>query len=54
MSLPPTKTELVGYSRFVTDLDDGYVIKNFLGKTQAEARKMYRSGRGYSTEDFMY
>jgi hypothetical protein len=54
MSLPPTKTELTGYSGFVTDLDARYVIKNFLGKTQADTRKMYPTGRGFSTEDFTY
>jgi len=52
--LPPSKTELIGYEGFVTDLDDRYVVKNFLGKTQADARKMYPSGRGFSTEDFTY
>jgi len=54
MSPPPTKTELIGYDRFVTALDDRYVIKNFLGKTQADARKMYPSGQGFSKEDFTY
>jgi len=53
-TLPPTKEELVGYTGFVTDLDARYVVKNFLGKTQAEARKMYPSGQGFSTEDFTY
>jgi hypothetical protein len=54
IALPPTKEELVGYSGFITDLDARYVVKNFLGKTQADARKMYPSGRGFSTEDFTY
>jgi hypothetical protein len=54
MSLPPTKMELVGCSGFVSGLDERYVVKNFLGKTQADARKMYPTGQGFSTEDFTY
>lgn len=51
---PPTIEQLVGCSRPVTGLDERYVVKHFLGKTQAEARKMYPTGGLYLTEDFTY
>lgn len=54
MNRPPTVEELIGSPRPVTGLDERYVVKHFLGKTQAEARKMYPSGGLYLTEDFTY
>jgi hypothetical protein len=54
MDRPPTIEKLVGCSRPVTGLDERYVVKHFLGKTQADARKMYPSGGTYLTEDFTY
>jgi hypothetical protein len=54
MDRPPTIEELVGCSRPVTGLDERYVVKHFLGKTQADARKLYPSGGLHLTEDFTY
>jgi hypothetical protein len=54
MNRPPTIEELVGCSRPITGLDERYVVKHFLGKTQAEARRMYPSGGIHLTEDFTY
>jgi hypothetical protein len=54
MDRPPTIEELVGCSRPVTGLDERYVVKHFLRKTQAEARKMYPTGGIHLTEDFTY
>jgi hypothetical protein len=54
MTRPPTVAELVGCPEPVTGLDERYVIKNFLGKTQTEARKMYPHGGMSITEDFTY
>ena len=54
MDRPPTIEELVGCSPPVTGLDERYVVKHFLGKTQADARKLYPSGGLHLTEDFTY
>jgi hypothetical protein len=54
MTRPPTVVELVGCPEPVTGLDERYVIKNFLGKTQADARRMYPHVGMYTTEDFTY
>jgi hypothetical protein len=54
MNRPPTVEELVGCSKPVTGLDERYVVKNFLGKSQADARAMFPTGGTYSTEDFAY
>jgi len=54
MNRPPPIEGLIGCSRPVTGLDERYVVKHFLGKTQADARKMYPSGGLHLTEDFTY
>src|SRR5262252_4657104 len=51
---PPTIEELIGSSKPITGLDERYVAKHFLGKTQSEARRMYPEGGYYLTEDFTY
>jgi hypothetical protein len=45
---------LVGCSKPVTGLDERYVVKHFLGKSQADARTMFPTGGTYITEDFTY
>lgn len=52
MADPPTRDDLAGPEP--NTLDELEVLKNFLGKTQAEARKMFEARRGFSTEDFMW
>jgi len=55
MNEPPTRELLAGPEPL--SLDGLTVIKNFLGKTHADARRMFaeRVGwRGFSTEDFMW
>jgi len=47
---PPTAKELVGPPPH--GLDEKWALKNFLGKTQAEAKEMCRSAA--VTEDFTY
>src|SRR5690349_7515938 len=54
MRRPPTVAELVGGPEPVTGLDERQVIDHFLGKTQAEARRMYPHGGLHITEDFTY
>ena len=51
MNKPPTLTELVTYAK---GLDERYVIKHFLGKTQSDARRMYPTGGTSLAEDFTY
>jgi hypothetical protein len=52
----PTMLELVpGYQGQVIDLDEQWAVKDFLGKTAAEAFEMYRKDGGHSyTEDLAY
>ena len=49
---PPNQEDLAGPEPL--SLDGWEVVKNFLGKTQADARRMFETGRGFSTEDFMW
>jgi len=51
---PPTMEELVGCWSVAFALDERYVVKHFLGKSQAEARRMFAKGGIPITEDFTY
>ncbi|MEQ8791377.1 MAG: hypothetical protein RIC55_34260 [Pirellulaceae bacterium] len=54
MTRPPTTVELIGYPEPFPGSDEQYVVKNFLDKTQDDARQMYLHGGMYITEDFTY
>src|SRR5258708_272595 len=54
MERPPSVEELVGCPKPVTGLDERYVVKHFLGMSQAEARRMVAKNGSYLTEDFTY
>lgn len=53
MAEPPNRQALAGAEPL--SLDGLTVVKNFLGKTQADARRMFEARRGgFTTEDFMW